>query len=322
MKYKSSTSLLISVVLHLVIGIIGFFYWFGVAPSNHTDSMDAIFTAVEEQKTKRITPPKRTQIRRETTQNTSQPNLKILTSNQPTSHRGVVSAAEPTPFEPFEKVNLNDGIVTGPTSIEITEAPRIQRVVEQPIKKEKKAPERKKSRLVKFIEAQEGPQRIVYCIDLSNSMQNLPERKLKKVVDIMRDSLTFLETHDTFNIVAYSTELVYYQKEFVGVSDAAVDASSTYLANVKTQIHKKGTDHDMLTALTDISKSSPTIVVLFSDGIPTSISGPDLSLVGDHAKGNGRIFAMGIGMAPDFPGAVMMRQLATVSNGDFWLVDR
>ncbi len=322
MKYKSSKYLLISVAIHLIICIIGFYYWFSVAPSNHTDSMDAIFTAVEEQKTKRIIPPKRTQIRRETTQNTSQPNLKILTSNQPTSHRGVVSAAEPTPFEPFEKVNLNDGIVTGPISIEITEAPRIQRVVEQPIEKKKKAPERKKSRLVKFIEAQEGPQRIVYCIDLSNSMQNLPERKLKKVVDIMRDSLTFLETHDTFNIIAYSTELVYYQNGYVGVSDTTVDASSAYLANVKTQIRKKGTDHDMLTTLTVIAKSSPTIVVLFSDGIPTSISGPDLSLVGNHAKGNGRIFAMGIGMTPDFPGAVMLKQLATVSNGDFWLVDR
>ena len=284
--------------------------------------MDAIFTTVEEQKNKRITPPKRTQIRRQTTQNTSQPNLKILTSNQPTSQHGVVSAAEPTPFDPFEKVNLNEGVAPGPTSIEINEAPRIQRVVEQPIKKVKKTPERKKSRLVKFIEAQEGPQRIVYCIDLSNSMQNLPERKLNKIVNILRDSLTFLETHDSFNIVAYSTELVYYQNGFVSVSEDTINASSAYLANIKSQIHKKGTDHDMLTALTETAKSSPTIVVLFGDGIPTSISGPNLSLVAEHAKGNGQIFAMGIGMAPDFPGAVMLKQLATVSNGDFWLVDR
>ena len=322
MKYKSSASLFISVAIHLIIGIIGFFYWFSVAPSRHTDSMDVIFTAPDEPKKERVTPSKRTQIRRETTQNTNQPNLKILTSKQPTSHRGVVSAAEPTPFEPFKNVNLNDGIVTGPASIEITEAPRIQRLVEQPITKKKKAPERNKSRLVKFIEAQEGPQRIVYCIDLSSSMQDLPERKLKKVVDIMRDSLTFLETHDTFNIVAYSTELIYYQEEFMGVSDAVVEASSTYLANIKTQIRKRGTDHDMLTTLTDIAESSPTIVVLFSDGIPTSISGPDLSLVGDHAKGNGQIFAMAIGIAPDFPGAVMLKELAKVSKGDFWIVDR
>ena len=322
MKYKSSTSLFISIAIHIIIGIIGFFFWFSVAPSRHPESMDAIFTTVEKEKNKRITPPKRTQIRRKSTQTASQPNLKILTSNQPTSKHSVVSAEEPTPFDPFEKANLNEGIGPGPTSIEITEAPRINRIVEQPIKKHKKSSERKKSRLVKFIEAQEGPQRIVYCLDLSNSLQTLPERKLKKIVDILRDSLTFLETHDSFNIVAYSTELIYYQNGFVSVSDDTINASSAYLADIKSQIHKKGTDHDMLTALTETAKSSPTIVVLFSDGIPTSISGPNLSLVADHAKGNGQIFAMAIGIAPDFPGAVMLKQLATVSKGDFWLVDR
>lgn len=284
--------------------------------------MDAIFTAPEEQKKERITPPKRTQITRKTTQTTSQTNLKILTSKQPTSQHGIVSSEEPTPFDPFEKANLNDGIGPGPTSIEITEAPRIERSLEQPIKKQKKTHERQKSKLVKFIEAQEGPQRIVYCIDLSNSLQNLPARKLKKIIDIMRDSLTFLETYDSFNIVAYSTELIYYQNAFVPVSEDTINASSAYLVDIKSQIHKKGSDHDMLTALTETAKSSPTIVVLFSDGIPTSISGPNLSLVADHAKGNGQIFAMAIGIAPDFPGAVMLKQLATVSKGDFWLVDR
>ena len=322
MKYRSSGSLLISVALHLIIGVIGFFYWFSVAPSNHADSIDAIFTTVEQPKTKRITPPKRLQIRRETTRSTNQPNMKILTSNQPASHQGVVSAAEPTEFRPFEKVNLNDSVAPGPTSIEFKGPAPIRRGVEQPIKKQTKTPDRPKSRLVKFIEAQEGPQRIIYCIDLSSSLQNLADYKLKRIVNIMRDSLTFLEPHDSFNIIAFSTELVSYQKDFVSVTGETVDASSTYLANIKSQIRPKGTDHDMLTALTEIAKLSPTIVVLFSDGIPTSITTPDLKLVGEHAKGNGRIFAMGIGMAPNFPGAVMLKQLSIVSEGDFWLVDR
>ncbi len=322
MKYKSSTSLLISFALHLIVGIIGFFFWFSVVPSHDADSIDAIFTNVEPPKTKRVIPPKRPQIRKQTTQSTNQPQMKILTSNQPVTHRGVVSAEEPTTFEPFEKVNLGEGLAPGPTSIKFEGAPSIQRGVEQPIKNQEKAPERTKSRLVKFIEAQEGPQRIVYCVDLSASMQNLQDRKLKKVVDIMRDSLTFLEPHDSFNIVAFSTELVIYQDKFVPVTEETVDASSAYLADIKSQIRTKGTDHDMLTVLTETAKTSPTIVVLFSDGIPTSITQPDLTLVGNHAEGNGKVFAMGIGMAPNFPGAVMLKQLSIVSKGDFWLVDR
>ena len=31
---------------------------------------------------------------------------------------------------------------------------------------------------------------------------------------------------------------------------------------------------------------------------------------------------MSIGIAPSFPGAVMLKQLSIGSKGDFWLVDR
>ena len=98
----------------------------------------------------------------------------------------------------------------------------MQKVIERPFKKRPKNRQRFKSRLVKFIEAQEEPQRIVYCIDLSTSMQNLPPRKLKRVIDLMRDSLTFLEPHDSFNVVAFSTELAVYQGDFVPVTDQTV----------------------------------------------------------------------------------------------------
>ena len=322
MKYKSSASLFISFAFHLIIGIIGFFYWFNTMPSHHADSIDAIFTTVEDPKTKRITPPKRTQIRRDTAQTTNQTNLKILTSNQPVSQQGVVSASEPTVFQPLEKVSLSEGVAPEPVDIKFEGPVQIRRGVEQPVKKEQKTPERPKSRLVKFIEAQQGPQRIVYCIDLSSSLQNLADYKLKKIIDIMRDSLTFLEPHDSYNIVAFSTELVAYQEDYVSVTQDSVDISSGYLADIKSRIRTDGSDHDMLTALVETAKAAPTIVVLFSDGIPTSIGTPDLKLIGEHADGNGKIFAMSIGLAPDFPGAVMLKHLSVVSNGDFWLVDR
>ena len=323
MKSKSSKALLISVLLHLGIGVLGFFYWFGTHPQRNADAINALFVIEEKPKVRRVTPPKRTQVRHRKTRDVSQPRLKILTSNQPASTRGVVSAAEPAPFQPFDTEDVGEPVGPTATNVEFDNAPRVQRVIERPFKKEKKAETRFKSRLVRFIEAQEGPQRIVYCIDLSTSMQNLPPRKLKRVIDLMRDSLTFLEPHDSFNIVAFSTELIVYQNDgFIPVAEPTVAASSNYLADIQSQIHTKGTDHDMLSALTEIAKTAPTIVVLFSDGIPTTISGPDLTLVGEHAAGNGRIFAMGTGMAPNFPGAVMLRRLATVSEGDLWLVDR
>lgn len=323
MRSKSSKAFLISILLHVGIGVLGLFYWFGTNPQRDAASINAIFITEEKPKVRRIPRRKRVQPTQKRTRDVSQPRLKILTSNQPASTRGVVSAAEPAPFQPFDTNDLGEPVGPTTTNVEFDNIPQVERkVIDRPFRKEKKTETRPKSRLVKFIEAQEGPQRIVYCVDLSTSMQNLPPRKLKRIIDLMRDSLTFLEPHDSFNIVAFSAELIVYQEDFVPVTEQTVASSSNYLADIQSQIHADGTDHDMLTALTEISKTSPTIVVLFSDGIPTSIEGPDLTLVGEHAAGNGRIFAMGTGMAPNFPGAVMLKRLATVSEGDLWLVDR
>lgn len=322
MKSKSSKALLISVLLHLGVGVLGFFYWFSTAPMREASSINALFVREEKPKVRRVTPPKRARIVREKTRDVSRQRLKILTSNAPASNRGVVSAADPAPFQQFDTNDLVEPIGPTTTSVEFDDVPRVQKVIERPFVKKEKGKTRHKSRLVKFIEAQEGPQRIVYCVDLSTSMQNLPPHKLKKIINLMRNSLTFLEPHDSFNIVAFSTELIVYQEGFVPVTEKTVSESADYLARIQDQIHAKGTDHDMLTALTEIAKTAPTLVVLFSDGIPTTIEGPDLTLVGQYATGNGRIFAMGIGMSPNFPGAVMLKRLATVSQGDLWLVDR
>ena len=322
MKSKSSKALLISVLLHLGVGVLGLFYWFSTAPMREASSINALFVREEKPKVRRVTPPKRAQIVQNKTRDVSQQRLKILTSNAPVSSRGVVSAAEPAPFQQFDNNDLVEPVGPTATSVEFDDVPRVQKVIERPFVKQEKVETRYKSRLVKFIEAQEGPQRIVYCVDLSTSMQNLPPHKLKKIIDLMRDSLTFLEPHDSFNIVAFSTELIVYQEDFAPVTEKAVSESTDYLAKIQTQIHTKGTDHDMLTALTEIAKMGPTLVVLFSDGIPTTIEGPDLTLVGQYATGNGRIFSMGIGMSANFPGAVMLKRLATVSQGDLWLVDR
>ena len=323
MRSKSSKAFLISVLLHIGIGVLGLFYWFGTNPQRDAASINAMFITEEKPKVRRIPRRKRVQPTQKRTRDASQPRLKILTSNQPASTRGVVSAAEPAPFQPFDTDDLGEPVGPTTTNVEFDNIPQVERkVIDRPFRKEKKTETRPKSRLVKFIEAQEGPQRIVYCVDLSTSMQNLPPRKLKRIIDLMRDSLTFLEPHDSFNIVAFSAELIVYQENFVPVTEQTVAASSNYLADIQSQIHTDGTDHDMLTALMETSKTEPTIVVLFSDGIPTSIEGPDLTLVGEHAAGNGRIFAMGTGMAPNFPGAVMLKRLATVSEGDLWLVDR
>ena len=234
MKSKSSKALLISVLLHVGVGVLGLFYWFGTHPQRDAASINAMFITEEKPKVRRIPRRKRVQATQKRTRDVSQPRLKILTSNQPPSRRGVVSAAEPAPFQPFDTNDLSESVGPTSTSVELDNVPRVQKVIERPFKKRPKNKERPKSRLVRFIEAQEGPQRIVYCVDLSTSMQNLPPRKLKRIIDLMRDSLTFLEPHDSFNIMAFSAELVVYQGDFAPVTEQTVAASSNYLADIQS----------------------------------------------------------------------------------------
>ena len=167
-KSKSSKALFVSFFLHFIVGIIGFFFWPAQQFIRDQGSINAVLMKIEEPKTKRMNRPKRPQVQRQkTTVQTNQPSLKILTSNAPTTERGVVSAAEPTQFS-LGPLNLDDNVGLSTGSIAPQAMPQMERVITNPIKKVN-TEERSKSRLVKFIERQEGPQRIIYCV-----IQTLP----------------------------------------------------------------------------------------------------------------------------------------------------
>jgi hypothetical protein len=319
-KYRSSKALVVSFTLHAIVGVIGFFFWTSNQFVAHQDSINAVLMKVEEPKRKRMNRPKRPQVQRQkTTVQTNQPALKILTSNAPATDRGVVSAAEPTQFS-LGPMNLDDNVGLSTGSITPQAMPQMERVITNPIKKVD-SEERPKSRLVRFIERQEGPQRIIYCIDLSSSMIGLQPRKLRRILGIMANSLEFLEPHDQFNVCTFSEEVQFYQPNFLPVSDTDIADTIAHLESAKPVKSERYSDKDMLEALQETHNRGPTIVVLFSDGILTS-GIPDLKAIKQQATTDIRIFTMAIDMAEDFPGAVLLGMLATRSEGEFWLVGR
>ena len=319
-KYKSSKAFVVSFTLHAIAGVIGFFFWTSEQFIANQDSINAVLMKVEEPKRKRMNRPKRPQVRRQKANvQTNQPALKILTSNAPATDRGVVSAAEPTQFS-LGPMNLNDNVGLSTGSVTPQGMPQMERVITNPIKKVDPE-ERRKSRLVRFIERQEGPQRIIYCLDLSSSMVGLKPRQLQRILRIMGNSLEFLEQHDQFNVCTFSEEVQFYQPNFLPVNEANVADTIAYLKSVKPVKSERYSDKDMLEALQETHNRSPTIVVLFSDGILTS-GIPDLKAIEQRATGDIRIFTMAIDMAEDFPGAVLLGMLATRSDGEFWLVRR
>ncbi len=321
LNFKLSGALIVSTLLHVIVGVVGFFFWLNTASVPHQDSIGAVLIKVDRPKLERKLRPKRAQIRKSTLNETNQPRLKVLTSNTPVTERGVFTAEEPAKFSAVEFLQFSDGAALDTNGIRLDEsALQIGRVIENPIVRGSKQEVRPKSRLVKFVENQEGPQAIAYCIDLSSSMLSLSPRKLKKIISIMQNSLTFLEAHDRFNIVTFSDETAFFQPHFVDSTEQVILQGASYFAAASPRKTTGYMEKDMLKALAEVAKMDPTIIVIFSDGILTS-GVPNPKEIRRTAAASPRVFAMGIEMAEDFPGAVLLDMLAHYSDGEFWLVD-
>ena len=255
-KYRSSKALVVSFALHFIAGVIGFFFWTSDQFVANQDAINAVLMKVEEPKRKRMNRPKRPQVRRQKANvQTNQPALKILTSNAPATERGVVSAAEPTQFS-LGPLNIGDNVGLSTESIAPQATPQMERVITNPIKKVD-SKERPKSRLVKFIERQEGPQRIIYCVDLSSSMVGLKPRKLRRILGIITNSLEFLEPHDQFNVCTFSEEVQFYQPNFLPVSDTNIADTVAHLEAAKPVKSERYSDKDMLEALQETHIRGP-----------------------------------------------------------------
>ena len=319
-KHKSGKAFGVSIIIHIIAGIVGFFYWPNAELQLDEGAVDAVLMKVEKPRVKRISRPKRARIRNraDTNRSTNQPNLKILTSNAPVTQRGVVSAAAPTKISDLGSLDFSgDNLTTNSVRI----APSMHKAAKTPVKTEPVEEGRRKSRLVKFIEKQPNPQQIVYCVDLSSSMLGLKPRKLQKIIAILQDSLTFLELHDQFNIVTFSSEVEFYQPNFISVTDDNISDAAAYLNTAKPAKSSRYADKDMFEALREAKTGQPTIIVLFSDGILTS-GFADVKAVEKQISGKTKIFAMATEMAEDFPGAVLLKMLADTSSGEFWLVKK
>ena len=313
-----------SFFLHMVLVVILALY---ILQQTISDQQNIIYSEIlvaEPMKVKRVAPRKRRELQKRNISkvHTNQPNLKILTSNAPPTDRGVVSASKPTEFSLDGPINLNADTEDLGTAISVPQkSASLGQMIGRTTGSNRKEREREKSRLVKFIESQPGAQQIFYSLDLSSSMRNLSPLKLRKIVTIIQDSLDFLESHDQFNIVTFSGEISFYQPESIAPTIGHIKRAKEYLNNIKPEKSSRASDQDMLSTLNSIKPKSPTIVVLFSDGILTSAGIPHPEEMQEYIPPTTKVFVIATGMSPDFPGAILLKMLSNQSSGEFWLVD-
>ena len=136
---------------------------------------------------------------------------------------------------------------------------------------------------------------MVYLIDRSGSMSG---QKITQVKSALQFLLRQLDPADTFNIVAYDSEVESFRPELQHANAASVQAAIAWVdgLNAGGGTNIDGALHTGLRMLTDSSR--PNYILFMTDGEPTVGETQEIKIVANTAqenKVNARLFAFGVG---------------------------
>ena len=198
-------------------------------------------------------------------------------------------------------------------------------------KKLKKLPNIKdKLGIIEFIEEAEGPQRVVFCLDISASMQAAGLRKLQLAIEAIREALYSLDEDDSFNIITFDAHAKLGKRQLAPVTEKNIETVSKYLDRFTPESIAKNLGTNLLETIETALEINPSIVVLVTDGLPTA--GPysnieiDSTTILETVKAknvNGAsiyIVALEIDLKRS-PGAALLVDLAGQNSGEIKVVD-
>ena len=198
-------------------------------------------------------------------------------------------------------------------------------------KKLKKLPNIKdKLGIIEFIEEAEGPQRVVFCLDVSASMQAAGLRKLELAIEAIREALSSLDEEDSFNIITFEANAKLGKRQLGPVTEKNIETVSKYLDRFTPESIANNQGTNLLGTIETALEINPSIVVLVTDGLPTA--GPynnieiDSTTILETVKAknvNGAsiyIVALEIDLNRS-PGAALLVDLAGQNSGEIKVVD-
>ncbi|MCG9132863.1 VWA domain-containing protein [Candidatus Poribacteria bacterium] len=124
--------------------------------------------------------------------------------------------------------------------------------------------------LIDFLGEFGGPKDVVYCLDVSASMQAAGLRKLFLAVNSLKDSVLMLGSEDTLNLVTFSTRARAMSQEMLPANVASMERTLKYLDKFTPQSIQGNTGTNILTALEVALTFDPSVIVLVTDGLPTA----------------------------------------------------
>ena len=122
--------------------------------------------------------------------------------------------------------------------------------------------------IIEFIEEAEGPQRVVFCLDVSASMQAAGLRKLELAIEAIREALSSLDEEDSFNIITFEATAKLGKRQLAPVTEKDIETVSKYLDRFTPESIANNQGTNLLATIEMALEINPSIIVLVTDGLP------------------------------------------------------
>ena len=181
--------------------------------------------------------------------------------------------------------------------------------------------------IIEFIEEAEGPQRVVFCLDISASMQVVGLRKLQLAIEAIREALYSLDEDDSFNIITFYAHAKLGKRQLAPVTEKNIETVSKYLDRFTPESIAKNLGTNLLETIETALEINPSIVVLVTDGLPAGKGIEiDSTTILETVKAknvNGASFYI-VALEIDLkysPGAALLVDLVEQNSGEIKVVD-
>lgn len=179
--------------------------------------------------------------------------------------------------------------------------------------------------MIKFLNDLDGPQNVVYCLDITASMSAAGLRKLELAKDALKDSVLMLGSDDNFNIVPFHKEAQMMSEKLLPADEKSIKHALYYIDTFTRSsiINNRGTN--ILAAIKKALTFDTSVIVLITDGVPQSYDDPEietdtesiLDYVKEHNVKNARFYVVGLEVDPQRShGAHLLNSLAYDYNGE------
>lgn len=186
--------------------------------------------------------------------------------------------------------------------------------------------------IIDFLNEFDGPQNVVYCLDITASMQAAGMGKLPLAKDSLKDSLMMLGNDDMFNIVVFSHTAKAMSKRMLSADAGNINRAFRYLKGFTPESIQDNLDTNVLSALEAALEFEPSIVVLVTDGLPQVEKDSGVYIETDTQKilerveeknsSSARIYVVGLEIdRKRAAGAKLLTSLAEQNDGKLTVID-